>query len=322
MIGISLFAFQNDSGKGELTPADTVTSSDSQSMTDTDIQAEIQTESDSESSYSIAVSASAENDSESDGSAVISPLSYDIFSASDEELTFCWENADLSQNEIAKLTTALRLFDAEEYHVSFFLYDLNSGQGFSYHSDDSYYSASTIKGTYIVYIAQTFPEDIYEQQDAIEDTILFSDNNAYDYLWNIYGTDSFSEWVNDAGCETIDVSEPYADITSRDLALMWIKMYRYFSSDTPDSEWISVLYTNTLNSCIGEALGDTCTVYSKAGWINEDDYYNVQNDAGIVMAEGHPYVLVVLSTAYDCMDLLKNLIYTIDDIHSALTETE
>ena len=57
-------------------------------------------------------------------------------------------------------------------------------------------------------------------------------------------------------------------------------------------------------------------MYSKAGWINSSEYYMVQNDAGIVMADEHPYVMVVLSNACERIDLLDPLIDTLDDIHT------
>ena len=56
------------------------------------------------------------------------------------------------------------------------------------------------------------------------------------------------------------------------------------------------------------------TVYSKGGWSfeGEDSYYTVQNDAGIVMKGEHPYVLTVLSDAYEHLDLLDGLVKEID----------
>ena len=249
-----------------------------------------------------------------------SPLSDSIFSASDTKLTVCWYDTVLPEEQKTKLTDCILSFRKEGYRISFFLYDLETGQGISYHSTDSYYSASTIKGPYAVCIAESYPESIAEFEFLFEDIIHVSDNYAYSCLWDLYGTEDFEVWLSEAGCEDIDASDLYTDITAQELALMWIQMYDYFISGTPESDWISNLYTDTLNSCISDALGDTYTIYSKAGWICEDEYYNVQNDAGIVLDSQNPYVIAVLSDAYERMDLLVPLVCALDDAHTCLAE--
>lgn len=248
------------------------------------------------------------------------PLSASIFSASDTQLTICWNKAVLPEEQKTELTDSILSFTKEGYRISFLLYDLETGQGISYHSTDSYYSASTIKGPYAACIAETYPESVSELEFLFEDIIHISDNYAYSCLWELYGTEDFEIWLNEAGCKDIDVSDLYADVTAQNLARMWIKMYDYFTSGTPESDWISELYTDTLNSYISDALSDTYTVYSKAGWICEDEYYNVQNDAGIVLSSQNPYVIVVLSDAYERRDLLEPLVCALDDAHTYLAE--
>lgn len=206
--------------------------------------------------------------------------------------------------------------EAEGYNVSFWMYDLNSGQGFSYRETKTYYSASTIKGPYIVCLAQEVPSCLDEQRSVIEETIHISSNDGYKVLWNTYGKEVFQKWMEKAGCSDIEFIDKWADITARELGLLWVQMYDYFMSDTEDSRWLASVFTDTLNSCIYDTLGDTYTVYSKAGWINSSEYYMVQNDAGIVMADEHPYVMVVLSNACERIDLLDPLIDTLDDIHT------
>lgn len=290
--------------------ADPVASADTEEVTESETLIILDDdELDKDALYAIAI----------DNSVIADPLSYAVFSASDTEFTLCWEDAVLPQDIETEVTDAVSSFDEEGYRVSFLLYDLENGQGLSYHSTDSYYSASAIKGPYAACIAETFPDSLLESEVLFSDIIQLSDNDAYSCLWDIYGTESFADWISEAGCEDIDVSGLYTDITARDMALMWVKMYDYFTSDSADSEWFSGLYTNTLNSCIAETLGETYTVYSKAGWICEDDYYNVQNDAGIIMSD-NPYVFVVLSNAYERMDLLDHLVGSVDTAHTYLVE--
>lgn len=290
-------------------PADSVTSSDTDDSVESGLVIiEGSDSAEEDSLYAVAVD-----------DPVSAPLSYTVFSASDDEFTVCWDDAVLSQEIEADIVNSIDLFTSEDYRVSFLLYDLESGQGFSYHSTDSYYSASAIKGPYVTCIAETFPDSVAELDVMLEDIIQVSNNEAYSALWDIYGTEAFESWTSEAGCSDMDLSGLYTDITARDMALMWVRMYDYFTSDNPDAEWISGLYTDTINSCIAETLGDTYVVYSKAGWISEDEYYNVQNDAGIVMSDT-PYVFVVLSDAYEHMDLLDQLVSSADHAHTYLAE--
>ena len=99
---------------------------------------------------------------------------------------------------------------------------------------------------------------------------------------------------------------------------MWVKMHLYFTGDADEAAWTSELYIDTLNSFLYDALGETYTVYSKAGWIDSGGYYTARNDAGIVMKADHPYVLVVLSDLYDEDELLCGLVRTLDAAHTWL----
>ena len=99
---------------------------------------------------------------------------------------------------------------------------------------------------------------------------------------------------------------------------MWAKSYEYFYSGKPNSTFCRGLFTGTLNSPISNTLKSKYTVYSKAGWIGEGGYYNVQNDAGIVMRSGHPYVVVILSTAYGRLDYMNTLVSAIDAAHEEM----
>lgn len=237
------------------------------------------------------------------------------------ELTICIDDAALllsAQSEAARLTEVLNEFSAEDYKTGFFLYNLNSGGGISYHADDIFYCASTIKGPYVAWILQTYPERAAELDLTISNTIQVSSNEDYYYLLNLFGLEGFDEWLKALGCETIAMTEDYPAITAREFSLLWIAMYDTFTQENEHSAWMRELYSGTLNSCIYETLGKTCPVYSKAGWIAEGDYYYVQNDTGIVMRENSPYVLVILSSAYGRTDLLNELVSVLDEAHDAL----
>lgn len=242
-------------------------------------------------------------------------------------LTIIWEGLteeDVPETDAlkAEIMTAVDVFSAEGYSTGFMLYDLNSGGGISYCADESFYGASAIKGPYTAWLVQAYPETADMQYSTIENMLQWSSNEDYELLLNTYGYEEFKVWMQSLGCgDTILSEEWYPAVSAKDFTRLWQEMYYDFESESIPSE-IRDLYTGTMESAICETLGEQYPVYSKGGWIGEGlgTYYNVQNDAGIVMKGENPYVLVVLSDAYDRIDLLSNLVGVLDEAHTALSE--
>lgn len=249
-----------------------------------------------------------------------------IIEADSSDLTITWDGLtedDLPETEtlITEIRAAVDAFSEEGYSTGFLLYDLNSGGGISYHADESYYSASAIKGPYVAWFVQAYPEAADMLYGTIQNTIQWSSNDDYETLITLYGNTEFNNWAAGLGCEDIAITgEWYPAVNAREFAVLWNSIYDYFMSESCDAD-IRELYNGTLASAMYETLGEEYTVYSKAGWIGEGlgTYYNVQNDAGIVLKEDAPYVLVVLSDAYGRLDLLDNLVAVLDAAHTVLT---
>ncbi len=252
-----------------------------------------------------------------------------ILEADSTELTITWEGLseeDLSETEVLRteIQSAIDAFSAEGYSTGFLLYDINTEGGISYRADESYYSASTIKGPYVAWLVQAYPQTADSLYDTIENTIAWSSNDDYEMLISTYGSSEFDSWIAGLGCKNIALSgEWYPDINARDFAVLWNSVYDSFLSGSVPA-YIQDFYTGTLESAIYETLGSWYTVYSKAGWIGEGlgTYYNVQNDAGIVMKGEDPYVIVVLSDAYGRTDLLDHLVAVLDSAHTSLLNIE
>lgn len=242
-----------------------------------------------------------------------------IFSISDNDrITVCWEGYSYSHRMESELAEAVRAVTDGRHALSFLLFDLKSGNGISYNSTEGLYCASTIKGPYVACIAETQPTCINRSGAVMEETIQVSDNDGYRSLHWRYGRNQFRTWTEEAGCEYLNPYSLWPEITAHNLALMWVKMYSYFTSDAEEAAWTAALYVDTLNSFLNEELGETYTVYSKAGWIDNGGYYTARNDAGIVMKEDHPYVLIILSDVYGEDPLLQELVHTLDTAHSWL----
>lgn len=250
-----------------------------------------------------------------------------IMTADSSDLTITWEGLtekDLPELDAAELQirSAIDAFAAEGYSAGFMLYDLNSGGGISYHADDMYYSASAIKGPYVAWLAESYPQTMDFLFGTIQNTITWSSNDDYEVLITSYGYTEFNAWAAEIGCENLAITgEWYPAVNARDFSKLWCHMYDSVVSGGNLSSIISI-YNDTLSSAIYETLGGQYTVYSKGGWIGEGagTYYNVQNDAGIVMKGSHPYVLVILSDAYGRLDLLDNLTAVLDETHTVLSE--
>ena len=248
-----------------------------------------------------------------------------ILEADSSDLTITWEGLtgeDLSVTEAieAEILTAIDAFSTEGYSTGFLLYDLNTGGGISYHADEVYYSASAVKGPYVAWIVQAYPEAADALYSTIENTIQWSGNETYETLLALYGCTEFNNWASDIGCQNIAITgEWYPSINAREFTMLWNSVYEYFISESCNTD-IREFYNGTLLSAIYETLGEQYTVYSKAGWIGEGQgtYYNVQNDAGIVMKGENPYVIVVLSDAYGRLDLLDSLVAALDAAHTDL----
>lgn len=247
-----------------------------------------------------------------------------ILEEESSELSLNWDGPiekQLYENMTEDLENCIASINTEGYSAAFLLYDINTGGGISYCPDDEYYSASAIKGPYVGWLVQTYPGTAVDMYSTISNAISWSSNSDYFTLINTYGKDGFNSWTAELGSPEIQLSDgSYGPITARGFTRLWLNMYDYFMSGDDNSDTIRDLYINTEESTISETLASKYTVYSKAGWIadGDEEYYNVQNDAGIVMKDGHPYVLVILSDAYERFDLLDPLVNCLDQSHSGM----
>ena len=219
-----------------------------------------------------------------------------------------------------QLNDAIYAITGKGYNVGFVVVDLYTGQGISYNGNQNYYSASTIKGPYVVCLNETVPWSKNQWSGAMTNAIKVSSNSDYHALRGAFGAGQFSGWLEDAGCGWVNAYQEYTTITPKALSQLWVKNYGYFTSNKENSMWCAELFTSTKNSFISQTLSSEYKVYSKAGWLNVGGYYNNQNDAGIIMKDGNPYVVTVLSNAYGRQDLLGNLVTQLDKAHSEMVK--
>lgn len=218
----------------------------------------------------------------------------------------------LSQSDRDALMTQIRTFTDAGYSASFVVADINTGAVLSSMGGEEQYSASAIKGPYVMSLAATDTinlDAVMNKTDAsaaqdyasITQAIQVSDNDAYEKLFQKYGITPMHEWLADSGVRHNLTTHAYLNLTAVDLAIMWTKIYQYIFTNTTESsdssnktssststrastqarEWLVSNFANTLNSTIFSALGEDNRIMSKAGWINQSGYYAL-NDGGLV----------------------------------------
>jgi hypothetical protein len=223
-----------------------------------------------------------------------------------------------------RLQNAVNNLRNKGYSVGFAMIDLTSGLGISSSATQSFYSASTIKGAYVAainhYSASSTSSYI---RGLMTNTILYSSNDAYEALRRTYGGGVMQSQMDYSGVSSFSASSYYCNTSARDFAKLWVGNYWYFYEDTnSNSAWCRSLYTQGLtgtNAIIYNALGSSYTVYAKPGWISEPGYL-ARNDTGVVMSNSGAYAIAVMSTAYNDIDGLKELVRALDDVHTAISK--
>lgn len=236
-----------------------------------------------------------------------------------------------------QLEQELNIFASDGYSASFVLVDTTTGAALSSYGDAIRYSASAIKGPYVLSLAATGTIDLdgvyqasddanYWTQQLIEQTITVSDNDAYTSLYETYQSTPLAQWLDGIGVTADMTAGEYLNLSAIDMARMWAQGYGYLFSDETSGEpgsadartWLASEYADTLNSSIHMALGEQYSVYTKAGWIGGEGGLYALNDAGIVRSSSGDYVLAVMMDASGEYGLLTELITLLDQIHSSV----
>lgn len=227
----------------------------------------------------------------------------------DGSATIATEGFTLSDADRQAIQEQIDTFTKAGYSAAFVVADLNNGAVLAYNGGEAKYSASAIKGPYVLSLAATGAIDLDNVANAVDsasstdnwyitNAIQISDNNSYFGLYNKYGKAPIVDWMADTAIQhnVGDLGEdvPYTNLSAIDLALMWTKAYEYLFTDTTDEsaaaagkasvaarEWLASNYQDTLNSSIHMALSENNRLMTKAGWISEAGYYAL-NDGGIV----------------------------------------
>ena len=212
----------------------------------------------------------------------------------------------------------LEEFESRGLSVGFIVLDIRSGKGVAYNCDHEYFSASSVKGPYMVSLIANEPEALEENRIYFDTIAATSDNACYNYLFSLYGNEYFNKWCEEAGISLrMDGDYNYVYYSPRMLAKLWLVNYRFFITDKEYGGKAAWLFDHPGYSTIHTSLGDFYKTLTKSGWI--DLMYKSMIDSGIVMAGDNPY-LITLMTDYGG-DLLEmnGITYELEKIHADIT---
>ena len=208
----------------------------------------------------------------------------------------------------------------KRYKINFEMIDIQTGEGLSCSPHRYMYSASCLKGPFVASLNRWKP---YSRRSAgtMRSTIVWSDNNTYSALRSSYGSSTMSKLMRYSDVHSFDPYRKYAYLPTSDLAKLWVGTYWYFYKSTnANSTWCRNLYTHGYNSFIYQGMKTRGKkVHAKPGWFPGGGY-NVQNDAGVVMAKvggkSRPYIVSVMTSACGQYAKLRELVRAIDDVHT------
>ena len=222
----------------------------------------------------------------------------------------------LSTGARNRLQTAINSVTSRGYNMSFIMVDITTGKGVAYNADQPFYSASTIKGPYVACLGAKVPSSVSSWRSTMESTIRVSSNEGYNALRNAFGAAPMRTWCSEAGVSTAIANSNYTNLSSRDLAKLWLRNYTYFTSGVSNAATVQSWYTSSLNSVIHYNLGSRYYMNTKPGWIGLS--VHAANDAGIVWANGRPYIVAIMSNSPGNVRVLDQVVLAIDGAHNEM----
>lgn len=208
-----------------------------------------------------------------------------------------------------------------KYNTSFMVVSLNDGMSIGYNVDQNYWSASTIKCAYALYVCKLIDEGKASFDDILTVTSKFnsvgsgeirymdrgteltlkevlhytlhiSDNQGYHMLVDCFKKDDFNLMLKNIGCTSIKLSSGsrFCDVNCRDFALIWQEIINYSKKKTEASDFLYNTLLNAEYNYIKSGITDKQSLH-KSGWYQG----KVCNDTGIVLDDENPYIIIVLT---------------------------
>lgn len=224
-------------------------------------------------------------------------------------------------NAFNALDEATEAFADAGSSVGYFVQTVTGTPILSYNADKKFYSASSIKGPYVLSVFSSGVDDVSNStKTLVEEAIIQSSNEAYYAVKDEYGVSAINSWLAESNASEAIGRSAYSflDITPRELAALWQHAWEYVNTPSDTQEWLQTTFSDPKNSVIAE-LPDAQT-WSKPGWIM-DDSYSCTVDAGIVERDGCAYIVSVMTDKGYDFSLVDDMVKAIDTYILAMPDS-
>ncbi len=236
---------------------------------------------------------------------------------------------DLKGEDYSEAISSLeKVLDGYSRTISVVAYSLDNRKALSYNTEAKIFSACAVKAPYSLYCCyemekgkatldtkmkyekkhyETGTGDMqyspvgttFDMRTIINKSMSISDNVGYMMQVDYFGREGYNKWISslDIGAASLAIKPTVWSLytKSRDLAVVWREMYKYFETQSEYSKFLYASCTNTAGNYATAALEGV--EYSHKQGHNRTGDWKSYSDAGIVWKEGNPYIIVILTNA-------------------------
>ena len=224
----------------------------------------------------------------------------------------------LSEDDRKLLQDMLNSVYVPGFTMGFLMMDLGTGEGVTFNTEQTYYSASSTKASFVVSLIRERPEAAEKNWQQLIQITTNSDNDSYFELEYDYGQDIHLNYAAGVGVNLAFDEGGFAEITAEDLARLWLANYDYFQTGQ-QGETVGQLFEAPTYSSICSLLGGMYVTRTKPGWI-AGELHNASMDAGIIYADEHPYLMVVMTDFPSNLEDLGDTVVILDQLHRHMFE--
>ena len=221
-----------------------------------------------------------------------------------------------SLREILLLQGRLRDTEKAGCHIGLVMLDIQSGRGIAINPERKFYSASSIKGPFVISLAAMYPQTLEKQETAFRAVAVNSDNGAYSGLVRLYGRKFFDAWRDAVDAEAPLTDGDYTTTSAEDLARLWLLDYQYITGNPTYGAEVGELFETPNQSAIKPVVGEKYKTQTKGGWIAER--LRTTADAGIVYAGDDPYIVALISDYPSNMKKLEPYMELLEALHEKM----
>ena len=219
------------------------------------------------------------------------------------------------------LRKLIREINSGGFSIGFILMDIPTGKGIAFNAKEEFYSASSVKGPYMVSLIAHKKDVLNEWGDIITEIAHTSDNGCYSKLYREFGSEYYNDWCDQAEASAYMYNDyQYTYYSPEGLGRLWLLNYKFFTTDPDMGETAGELFEDPEYSLIHKTLYPIYKTRSKSGWINLGEVSAI--DSGIIYAGDHPYLLTILSSFGGDIEKFTPLAYELEKVHQDIVSED